>query len=219
VRMLECDMRFGLWMGRELDETRIADCFGEKGIPFLKGRQVDRFAIRPHTPPKIRPAARRIPATVEEQRFAWRDVSRPNQKRRVQATVIPRGWVTGNSLGVGFFRYGDRSHLLAFLGVLSSFVFELQLRAKLHTPHVSLGVIRACCIPWEVFEDRRMRNSIAKAVEACLASPDSHAAEADVERRVARAYGISKDDFAGLLKAFPKISTLECKLLLEGGGL
>ncbi len=212
LRMLEWDMRFGLWLGRELDETRISESFSHEGIPFLKGRQVDRFSIRPHVPPLVAPQQRNIPATIQEERIAWRDVSRPNQKRRMQATCIPKGWVTGNSLGVGYFRYRGRKHLLALLGVLNSLVFEVQLRAKLHTPHVSLGVLRECPIPWQVFEDSRLLDDVVNSVEIVLRTP-SFEAEASLERQIARAYGLDIRRFRDLLKAFPKLSNLEYDLL------
>jgi Alw26I/Eco31I/Esp3I family type II restriction m6 adenine DNA methyltransferase len=212
LRMLELDMRFGLWLGRELDETRIADSFGHEGVPFLKGRQVDRFSIRPHTPPLVCPKQREIPRSVNEERLAWRDVSRPNQKRRVQSTWIPKGWVTGNSLGVGYFRYRGRKHLLALLGVINSLVFELQLRGKLHTPHVSLGVLRECLIPWEIFEDVRLLDEIESLVDLVLKTA-SFETEAMLERRIAKAYGLNSAQFRELLKAFPKLSSLEYDLL------
>lgn len=209
LRMLECDMRFGLWLGRELDETRIGETFSAvSGIPFLKGRQVDRFAIREHQPPRISPKARVIPETVKEHRFAWRDVSRPNQKRRIQAAIVPDGWVTGNSLGVGYFRYGDRRATHSLLAVLNSFVFELQLRAKLHTPHVSLGALRECCIPAPVLDDPELMSRLASLTEALIENPHRNL-ETRIEVEVAKAYGLSRGQFGDVLSAFPKLTDME----------
>jgi Alw26I/Eco31I/Esp3I family type II restriction m6 adenine DNA methyltransferase len=213
LKMLELDMRFGLWLGRELDETRIGESFcDDSGIPFLKGRQVDRFSIRNHKPQFIDSRKRQIPPTVSEQRIAWRDVSRPNQKRRMQVACVPQGWVTGNSLGVGYFRYRSRKYLLALLGVFNSLIFELQLRAKLHTPHVSLGVLRECLIPWEIFEDARLLEAIADQVETLLKVP-SFELEARLERQIAKVYGLDSEHFKEVLKAFPKLSSLELEVL------
>jgi Alw26I/Eco31I/Esp3I family type II restriction m6 adenine DNA methyltransferase len=215
LRMLECDMRFGLWLGRELDETRISDCFGETGVPFLKGRQVLRFSIKQHDPPFINPQKKSIPRSVGEVRLAWRDVSRPNQQRRVHASLIPRGWVTGNSLGVGYFRYGEASNLLVLLAVLNSYVFELQVRARLHTPHVSLGALRECAVPFRAFEDPELRERVASAVRNCVLAPDSLDACVNLEVLVAKAYNVSLEQMAEILDAFPKVSILERDTLLS----
>jgi Alw26I/Eco31I/Esp3I family type II restriction m6 adenine DNA methyltransferase len=215
LRMLELDMRFGLWLGRELDETRISQDFTREGVPFLKGRQVTRFAVLPHMPPRIDPKRRSIPSTVAEHRLAWRDVSRPNQKRRVQAAIVPEGWVTGNSLGVAFFRYGPPDLTLCLLGVLNSVVFELQVRARLLTAHVSLGAMRECVIPIEVFENERVRSETAKAVLACTQSPLVGAMkEAILEVAIAKTFGMNRDDFAAALDGFAKVTQSEREMLL-----
>jgi len=217
LRMLEMDMRFGLWLGRELDETRIGEVFSAKGTPFLKGRQLGRFEVFEHDAPRINPALRTIPATVNERRLAWRDVSRQNQKRRVQAALVPDGWVTGNSLGVAYFRYGIENHVLALLGVLNSLVFELQVRSRLLTAHVSLGAMRDCAVPFSVFEDSSVGSEIICRVRDCIKQPSNLKLAARLEVAVARAYGIERAQFAAILEGFPKIDANERAMLLHEG--
>ncbi len=217
LRMLEMDMRFGLWLGRELDETRIGEVFSATGTPFLKGRQLGRFEVFEHDAPRINPALRAIPTTVNERRLAWRDVSRQNQKRRVQAALVPDGWVTGNSLGVAYFRYGLHDHILALLGVLNSLVFELQIRSRLLTAHVSLGAMRDCAVPFSVFEDATLGSQIINRVRECIEQPSSLESAARLEVAVARAYGVEWSQFAAILEGFPKIDASEKAMLLHEG--
>jgi Alw26I/Eco31I/Esp3I family type II restriction m6 adenine DNA methyltransferase len=217
LRMLEIDMRFGLWLGRELDETRIAEAFAATGIPFLKGRQVGRFEVFQHKSPRINPSLRSIPPTIKERRLAWRDVSRQNQKRRVQAALVPDGWVTGNSLGVGFFRYGSKDHIVALLAVLNSLVFELHVRSRLLTAHVSLGAMRDCPVPFKVFEDESVSAPIVSLVMECTQQPNNIHLAARLEAAVARAYGVDRSTFAAILEAFPKIDAAERAILMKEG--
>lgn len=217
LRMLEMDMRFGLWLGRELDETRIGEAFSTTGTPFLKGRQLGRFEVFEHEVPRIDASRRSIPATVNERRLAWRDVSRQNQKRRVQAALVPDGWVTGNSLGVAYFRYGSEDRILALLGVLNSLVFELQVRSRLLTAHVSLGAMRDCAVPFSVFEDDGVGSQLIRLVRDCIEEPSNLATAARLEVAVALAYGIEQSQFAAILEGFPKLDAHERKTLLQGG--
>jgi len=127
-----------LWAGRELDETgRKRFVSSEGSHPFLKGGNIRRFGLL-KTPTEFVDRAL-VPSSARFARLAWRDVSRPSQKRRVIATVIPAGWVCGNSLGVAYFRDNDLARLSALLGIFSSLAFEYQLRSVLSTGHVSLG--------------------------------------------------------------------------------
>ena len=138
-----------LWTGRELDETGYSKFLSPLGNhPFLKGKMIERLTkvnkpslfVDPEKAPSI-------PASVKYIRIAWRDVSRPTQKRRVQATIIPKGWVTGNSLGVAHFWNDDLEKLYTLLGIISSLPFEFQVRSMLSTAHVSVGVLRKARIP------------------------------------------------------------------------
>lgn len=213
ARWLEDDLRFRLWLGRELDETRIAEAFTlkDEGVPFVKGRDISRFGAVALDLPRINPALRKIPQSALEPRVAWRDVSRPSQKRRVHACIVPAGMVTGNSIGIARFKSPLPDLLEAFMALMNSIVFEVQVRGRLATNHVSQGVIRHCAIPYEVFESASFRANLAKLAEAC--SDPKYAA--GLEIAVAKAYGLSRDDFASLLRPFNKLSANETESLLS----
>ena len=206
---IEADSRYRLWLGREIDETRIATARAPMGhgVPFLKGRHVFPFRVEREEVWGIDPGLRRIPATVRQARLAWRDVSRPNQRRRMHVAVVPEGNVTGNSLGVAYFGAADgKEQLLALLAVMNSLAFELQVRAWLATAHVSQGVLRKCSIPAACLQSGRVSSRILELVRTRLQKPNEMP---ELEVEIARAYGISRERFASLLGAFPKLSPEE----------
>lgn len=211
---LESDLRFGLRLSRELDETRIADAFVEPtdGIPFVKGRDISRYCFSPEVLPHIGLTKRRIPESAKERRLAWRDVSRPSQKRRVHACILPGGVVTGNSLGIARFGALQENLLETLLAVMNSLVFEIQIRSKLATNHVSQGVIRNCSVPYAIFEDERNRLFFAELLKSGFSSFQD---EAKVEIMVAKCYGLNREKFAILLQSFPKLEADEVSLLLS----
>lgn len=211
---LEGDSKFGLWAGRELDETGSRSWLSEKGDGplFIKGRMVNRFLMSEEPSLRVRKTRRIIPASVNQMRLVWRDVSRPNQKRRVIATLIPSGYVTGNSLGVAYFRDGASQALQTLLGIMSSLVFEFQLRSHLATGHISLSSLRKVRVP-----DRRTMDglvSIQSEVEKLLADPTRR--QARLEALVAwQAYALESVEFTAILKSFPKLSADEREEIME----
>jgi len=205
---LEADMRFGLWLGRELDETRLAESLVETGcgVPFLKGRHVFPFQVVRDEPVHVDPEKRQIPSTVKESRLAWRDVSRPNQRRRMHVALVPQGNVTGNSLGVAYFRYGPLDRVRVLMAIMNSIAFELQVRTHLATAHVSQGVLRKCGVPLQCFDDVTLKDRILSLVDLRL---KSGAELPELEVAVARAYSVARDEFASMLDAFPKLTTAQ----------
>ena len=138
----------GLWAGRELDETGHKKFLAKTGdYLFMKGRMVKRFGIAESPTRFVGRGGPRIPKSADHHRLVWRDVARPNQKRRMHATIIPPGIVTGNSLNVAYFRDGNLLRLKALLAVMNSLVFEAQVRSRLATAHISLGTVREVHIP------------------------------------------------------------------------
>jgi Alw26I/Eco31I/Esp3I family type II restriction m6 adenine DNA methyltransferase len=151
-----------------------------------------------------------IPPSVKYPRIVWRDVSRTTQKRRVQATIIPKNWVTGNSLGVAHFRTDNFSKLYTLLGIMSSLPFEFQVRSMLSTSHVSVGVLRKTRIPPITSE---LTTKLVPMIERKLAGDVT--AEVEIEIVVAKAYGLDSQGLAEIMQSFPKLTPEECQNLLD----
>lgn len=201
----------GLWAGRELDETghqRFLNGTGD--YLFVKGRMVRRFGMAETPSQFVSPSGPKIPKSADFHRLVWRDVARPNQKRRVHATLIPPGQVTGNSLGVAYYRDDDVRRLKALLAVVNSLVFEAQARTHLATAHVSLGAVRQVRVPR--FEQEEVVGELASMVDKAMDGVAG--AEAELEVLVARLYGLGREDFALLLDSFEKIDESERNVFL-----
>lgn len=199
-----------LWAGRELDETDKRRYLAETGsVRFAKGIMVSRYKFDPDPDLYVRESAVRIPATSYARRIAWRDVSRPTQRRRMQATIIPEGWVTGNSLNVAGCKATMPYALESLLGLMNSACFEFQVRSISTTAHISLGTVRHVRLP--EFLDGSMRRSLGKAVESCLESGET----TKVEALAAKAYGLSIADYEDVLAAFSKLADSDREDLLR----
>ncbi|MEB5483496.1 Alw26I/Eco31I/Esp3I family type II restriction adenine-specific DNA-methyltransferase [Burkholderia pseudomallei] len=203
---------FGLWCGRELDETRIATKFSEHGqYRFLKGRMVGRFQLIEQAVNRIDSRTTRIPRSADLRRIAWRDVSRPTQQRRMHATLVDPGFVTGNSLNIALFEPQFEEQTYAMLGVMNSLVFETQIRARSTTSHISLGLVRGVKIP----DLRRLTivRRLSEITRKCIGNPTQY--EHVLEVAVAKAYGLKKSQFAAALESFPGLSSLSRDSLLK----
>lgn len=212
-KQLEGKAESNLWAGRELDETGSARFLGSEGrYRFVKGRMVKRFGMAEQPSEFVSQDGPVVPPSANFERIAWRDVSRPTQKRRVHATLIPSGWVSGNSLHVAYFRDSNPQRLRALLCILNSFVFEAQIRALLGTAHVSLGAVRSARIL--PLQDAEVVSDLATLSEACLhqGSPEDFF---NFEVRTAQMYGLSRDEFAVLLTTFSKLEPSERAALLD----
>lgn len=202
----------GLWAGRELDETGHQNYLSSHGkYLFLKGRLIGRYSIVEEPTQYVRADGPRVPPSADHCRLAWRDVARPNQMRRMHTTIIPSGWVTGNSLGVAYFRDGDTNKLAALAAVMNSLIFEAQVRTQLATAHISLGVVRECHIP--DLNDAHLVSRLAMLVSRSLQG--DKAAMAEIEIEVARAFSLTADDVALIVCSFPKIPDAEKQDLIQ----
>ena len=186
------------WAGRELDETGIRSRLSTSGtVPFLKGRDITRLTSNPTVSGYLHDEEVVEVRTRNRPRLVWRDVTRPSQIRRVQGTLIEAGPVTGNSLGVAVSQSDSRDELLWLLGVMSSLVFESQLRTVLSTGHVTLASLKKVHVPV-----LRGSSRIPQLVESILQSP-SEEKQADLEGEVALEYGLTATDLVLLLERHP----------------
>ena len=111
---------YGLRIGRELDETRIYEKLAITGrLRFIKGCMVGRYSCSSGPVKYLNEEKSEAPISTEFERIAWRDVSRNTQKRRLQATILPKGTVTGNSLGIAYSPDFTHEHLCFLLAVFN----------------------------------------------------------------------------------------------------
>ncbi len=204
-----------LWSGREIDETGSSKWLSKEavGIQFIKGRMISRFNINKEEviyadKPNYKPSESTL-----YMRIAWRDVSRPSQKRRVIATIIPKSTVAGNSLGVVYYRNGDETSLFCLLGIMNSLCFEFQLRIYLATGHISLSALRKVHIPAQ-----KITSQLIQLAGLCREKINNKVvSEAKIEAMVAhQVYGLTREDFTLILEAFDKVTQEEKnEILLE----
>ncbi len=195
---LEGPAQSNLWAGRELDETgRAAFTSGAGNHPFVRSIHVTRLGSVARPDEYVDTTMRALPRSSSHVRLVWRDISRPSQKRRIHATLLDRGNVTGNSVSVAYFRDDDRERLLALLALVCSLPFEFQVRSLLMTNHVSLSVMRASRVP--VLDTSCVRH-LAAAADACLGGQAG--AEARLEVAAARSYGLDRETWSGIAAHF-----------------
>jgi Alw26I/Eco31I/Esp3I family type II restriction m6 adenine DNA methyltransferase len=193
----------GLWAGREIDETGIHQWLcppSGKAPLFVKGRMIDRYSTPAHLlQSSVKKSGWSKPASTDARRIAWRDVSRPSQRRRMIATLIEPGCVAGNSIGVAYFRDMAETPLLSLLGIMNSTCFELQLRAHLATGHVSLSSLRKVAVPGA--DQLRQSSLLANLVKEALHACDSDAVKVDAYV-ACRIYGLTEEEYLSVLGSF-----------------
>lgn len=203
-----------IWAGREIDETGSKYWAREDNgkFIFIKGKMIGRYHYDDDNKLMVMKELDKIPASSKLERIAWRDVSRPSQKRRMIATIIPPNSLAGNSLGVVYVKNGSNSELLCLLGIMNSLCFEFQLRSFLATGHVSLSALRMTSLPSKSILSQH--TELADIVRLCLYGGND--CEVNIEAYVAKKiYGLSLDEYTMVLSSFEKLTLDERKTLLE----
>ena len=194
------DLRFT----RELDETRVREKLISSGhIEFAKGYMVDRYTFTGSglfLDEKIVP-----PPSSFMSKVVWRDVSRDSQARRMKATLLPPGYICGNSLGVIYGSEAALPYLKMLLAIMNSMVYEYQARSMLVSNHVSVGIVKRIRVPQPGIE-----TGIIELVDKQLSGED---VEDDIELAVAQLYDLSEDEYRVILDSFRLDGKTEHKLL------
>lgn len=197
-----------IWSGREIDETKSKEWLSEEEnqFQFVKGRMIQRFAFSNKELLYVHKLSFSPPESTWFRRIVWRDVSRPSQKRRVIATIIPEGVVAGNSLGVVYYKDGDEISLLALLGIMNSLSFEFQLRFYLATGHVSLSSLRKVYIP-----EQKVTSRMTQLADLCYQRiNDIQVSESKIEALVAHdVYKLTEKELILMLESFEKLTEKE----------
>lgn len=184
----------GLRFTRELDETRVKEKLLHTGkIEFAKGYMVGRYSFMSDqlflNETMVIP-----PSSAFMSKVVWRDISRDSQVRQIKATLLPPGFICGNSLGVV---YGDEfalSSLKMLLAIMNSMIFEYQARSMLVSNHVSAGIIKQVHVPRPCID-----RHIIELVDKQLAGQD---VEEAIELAVARLYNLSADEYEIIVDSF-----------------
>ncbi|GDX07540.1 Alw26I/Eco31I/Esp3I family type II restriction adenine-specific DNA-methyltransferase [Buttiauxella sp. A111] len=203
-----------IWAGREIDETGSSNWTKKNGdgYLFVKGKMIGRYNFDISHNLKVTKKIDKVPSSSNFERIAWRDISRPSQKRRVIATVIPPNSLAGNSLGVVYYQSGSQDSLFSLLGIINSLCFEFQLRSFLATGHVSLSALRKTAIPSEkiLSQHTELKHLVISCMNGCCD------AELKVEAYIAKKiYKLNLNEFNKLLSSFDKIELAEKENLLR----
>lgn len=202
-----------LWLGREIDETRRATFVkASGGRQLIRSRHVHRLGPIEDSGEFLDEVKKPAPVSADRLRIAWRDISRPSQRRRIHATILEPGPVSGNSVGIGYLKAGSRPDLLALLGLISSIPFEFQVRAGLMTNHVSAAALRSAKVPQL---SASQRNTLAAAVQHCL-STGTQVATAEIERLAADAYNLGPTERQAFGRQFDLLDHERSALLAPG---
>jgi hypothetical protein len=195
---------WGARFGRELNATDDRRHFGAKGLPILEGKLIDPFVARVSDAAAfISPAlARRAlghRARFDRPRLGYREVAASTNRLTLIAAIVPAGVVTTHTIFC--MREPDDEELRYFLcGVFNSFAANYLVRLRGGT-HVPASVIHQLPVPAPARSSEAFAAIARLAREAC--DETRGAARAELQARVARAYGLDAGAFAHVLGTFP----------------
>lgn len=179
---------------RELDETRVKEKLLPNGkIEFAKGYMVDRYSFTGDSL-FLNEDLAVAPISSYTHKVVWRDVSRDSQTRRIKATLLPPGFICGNSLGVIYGSSDSLPYLKMLLAIMNSMIFEYQARGMLVSNHVSAGIIKQIHVPNPVIIPE-----IVDMVDRQLQGEDM---EMMLELEIAKLYGISSNEYEIIINSF-----------------
>lgn len=197
----ECGLRFT----RELDETRFREKMEKSGkVEFAKGYMVDRYSFHGDGLYLNEEIVTAPPSSLCH-KIVWRDVSRDSQRRRMKATLLPPGFICGNSLGVIYAEEKNLDNLKMLLAIMNSMIFEYQARSMLVSNHVAAGIVKRIHVPPPAIDP-----NVLDLVNRRLNGED---VEWMLEAAVANLYGISAESYEAIVNSFDYPEEWKTRLL------
>ncbi|MFH1095316.1 MAG: ATP-binding protein, partial [Candidatus Micrarchaeota archaeon] len=209
------------------------------GVPMLEGKNFHQFTHQWQGKPVARytVSEKDIEANLKPEKIyhkgywmAYRLIARSTDTRTLISTIIPPGFVCGNSIAI--IRTPTLKQLCYLCGVMNSFVSDYLLRQKV-SANVNMFYFLESPVPR--LSDGPQFEKIAKLTAQLVATTDefeqlkkemgvsagvvseadrlSVRAKLDVE--VAKLYSITKDELAYILEKFPLVDAKQKEMVLR----
>ncbi|HLC85144.1 MAG TPA: N-6 DNA methylase [Candidatus Nanoarchaeia archaeon] len=228
-------------ISRGFDMTNDSSLFqtGKLGIPMLEGKNVHQFTHRfgENPAPRYTISETDILSNLKPEKqyhrgywVAYRLIARSTDTRTFISTIVPPGYVCGNSIAI--VRLDSNKPLCFIVGVMNSFVIDYFIRQKVSAninmfyfletpvPRLSEGkefdtivrkVAQLVCTTNEFTE---LKNEVG--IESGLMNENDRAlARAQLDVTIAKIYGITKEELAFILQQFPLVDQKQKELVLE----
>ena len=198
-----------------------------RGIPMLEGKNIHQYTNQwKEAPrPKYSVSESDIKATLPSGNtyytkywLAYRLISHSQNERTMISTIIPPGYVCGNSIAI--VRIGDLKAMCFLCGVLNSFVVDYLLRQKVSA---NVNMFYFLELPIPRMKDGQYFESIAKKVVQLVATTsdfstlksefgmiapvtdeqDRQSVRNKIDALVAKMYGINEEELRHILSQFP----------------
>lgn len=190
----------GVRVFREIDETRIGEKLSSYStLLFAKGRDIARYRIDVCKLPGIDSIYGKKYPSSYTRRVVWRDVARRSQDRRMHATIVPVGVLTGNSLGCLITESGSEDERLYYLGFLNSWLAEFQVRSLSSTNHVSTGLVKK--LRWPEYDESDPQHRKLAVAAGLQMSEYREEVQQQIEKTVMRIVGWKSEYLDEILAA------------------
>jgi hypothetical protein len=162
--------------------------------------------------------------------MTYRLVGRSTDQRTFISTIIPPGYVCGNSLAI--IRLENLKQLCYLCGVMNSFVIDYFIRQKV-SANINMFYFLETPVP-RISSGKLFDEIVKKTAQLVATTPEfdqlkkelgiSHGltdendrllARAQLDVAVAKLYGISKEDLAYILDGFPIVDPKQKELVLR----
>jgi Alw26I/Eco31I/Esp3I family type II restriction m6 adenine DNA methyltransferase len=200
----QIDGTWNIKMSRGLDETNERHMFraSNTGTPLYKGRDLYPFLLNPPSiwvDPNLYD-----PRSTDSfcDRVAWRDVARPNLKRRLFSAIIPKGSTLGNSLN--YLIADDSDANFYIMGLLNTLTLDYRVRLTTSNSHINQYVVAQLPLPRasEGSEFRRLVDLSENSKDWKTNEGIMSEEEREINAIAASLFGFSERQFEHILKAY-----------------